>query len=78
MARGSVIKRCKICRREGRSGFAKCNHKEAEFLPASPSRCACDCCKHYYSGKFTQQLDAGNVITLIFSVIPVDNKRKAE
>lgn len=32
MARGSVIKRCKICRREGKSGFGRCTHKEAEYI----------------------------------------------
>ena len=32
MARGSVIRRCRICRREGKSGFIKCSHKEAEYI----------------------------------------------
>jgi len=32
MARGSVIRRCKICRRLGKSGFNRCSHKEAEYL----------------------------------------------
>ena len=32
MARGSILKRCKICRRDGRSGFDKCGHKEAQYI----------------------------------------------
>jgi len=32
MARGSILKRCKICRRDGRSGFDKCAHKEAQYI----------------------------------------------
>ena len=32
MARGSIIKRCRICRREGLSGYKTCIHKESEYI----------------------------------------------
>ena len=34
MARGSILKRCKLCRREGQDGFGKCGHREAEYVIA--------------------------------------------
>ena len=32
MARGSIYKRCKICRKQGNCGFTNCNHKEAVYI----------------------------------------------
>src|SRR3989338_8545920 len=34
MARGSIYKRCRICRREGKNGCAPCAHKEANYVIA--------------------------------------------
>lgn len=31
MARGSIVKRCKVCRREGRNQFKVCNHPERVY-----------------------------------------------
>lgn len=32
MASGCVIKRCKVCRREGKTGLESCNHREARYV----------------------------------------------
>ena len=32
MARGSVIRRCRACRKEGKSGYKRCNHKEITYV----------------------------------------------
>ena len=34
MARGSVIKRCRICRKEGKTGLRKCRHSESTYVIA--------------------------------------------
>jgi len=34
MARGSVIRRCRICRQQGKGGYNKCSHKEALYIVA--------------------------------------------
>ena len=34
MARGSVLKRCPVCRKEGKSGWDHCSHKEAVYVVA--------------------------------------------
>jgi len=31
MARGSIVKRCRICRKEGKSGYDKCKHRESVY-----------------------------------------------
>ena len=32
MARGSIYKRCEVCRKEGIRGFTNCVHKEAVYI----------------------------------------------
>jgi len=32
MARGSIYKRCEVCRKEGIKGFTNCSHKEANYI----------------------------------------------
>jgi len=35
MARGSVVRRCRVCRQEGKTGYAKCSHKQAAVYSIS-------------------------------------------